>query len=224
MSSTVLTKALTFSIVAQFSAIDGTRLEGDGLTFGMNSDERAKYSFDTPQGTPDLTAARGILAGTRLADRIPTQKKGAKVDPKEVSTIKNELVYFLACVGKLKNTEYVERNRIVMAVACLGYTTLASGLLTKLNPVRIQRDGEVFVVEAPRGEDFKYHCRKNGWSYHGDSDPKWKKNPPYKMSTGEIREHVRTIPAKDEAKLMAALKDAFAERILVRENSFQFIG
>lgn len=211
---------LAVSIFATVSYISGEKLTGTGLTMGITPEEAERFGYNEPQTKSDLTAARGLLSTTPLADLIPEQKKNVKPDLKVVLAARTKLVYFLSARGNARGT-IDERNRVVMALACLGFTKLAAKLAEKTNPVRIEHVGETLVLTAPSGSvAMKYHASKNGWKYHGDHDKKWAKNPPFVNTvTGENLCHVRTMPVSDEAKLTEVIEEAYKGRIVIRETA-----
>lgn len=211
---------LAATIFAVNSYISGEKLEGAGLTMGITPDEAKRFGYDEPQTKSDLVAARALLSTTPISDVIPEQKKGAKPDLKLVLKAREKCVYFLSARGNARGT-IDERNRVVMALACLGFTKLAAKLAEKTNPVRIEHDGDTLVLTAPTGSvAMKYHASKNGWKYHGDNDAKWVKNPPYTSKvTGEVKSHVRTMPVSDEAKLTEVIDEAYKGRIVIRETA-----
>lgn len=224
MLNKTMTALLTTTILANVSGLSGEKLTTpDGLKFGLTDAEQKSTGFHEAPTNPDLTAARGILTGTPLADIIPAQRKGAKPDAKVVVEAKNNLVYFLAV--KYKEKDYELKNRIAAALGLLGYNKLAMKFIEKMNPVRIMKDGETLVViTPPRSFAFKHEAQKVGLkaTYHGDEDKKWAKMPPYtNRSTGEIMKHVRTVPATEQAKLEKVLSEAFGGRLLVVENGNQ---
>jgi len=208
--SNFLQGALTVKLVATISAMSRKELSGSEADIGLTAEEAQSWNFGVAQAEPNFKEARRVLKGTKFEERLG---RGVK----DAGAVKNELVYFLSAAVHSRN--YEEKNRIIAAISALGYVDLAFGLAQGVRPVEIITDEDCVVVRVPKSEDFNYHARKNGWKYHGGSDGKWRKNPPYRSKSGEILEHVRQIPAQELDKLHDVLQESFKGRLCVTQSS-----
>lgn len=167
-------------------------LDAESVRLGIGPTCAKRHGFTARALFPDWSAVLAALGREEYAAMEIDRRRPIYNDHEVARFVANRLVYRIASD---QTGPRVQARTI--ALAALGYDKLAASIAMRLGAVRIEEEGDLLVVKAPRSEAFIAQMRRVPGS-------RW---------VGERR--ARLVPVASKRSLWGAIRAAFPGSLVI---------